>query len=210
MGPCGGRLSGCRGARVHPDAVLIEFDTDRLRLRQWRASDRAPFATLNTDPCVMRYFPAPLTRAGSDAMADRCQELIAQQGWGLWAVQRRDLGEFIGFVGLHVPRPELPCSPCIEIGWRLSARHWGQGFATEAARGALRVGFELLHLDEIVSFTAQGNDRSRAVMGRLRMLEDRHTFEHPSVPRHTGLRTHCLYRLSRGRYTACLRQPHPT
>ncbi len=150
-------------------AELIEFDTGRLRLRQWRAADRMPFAALNADPRVMEFFPAPLDHIESDTMADRCQSLITERGWGFWAVEIKKTREFIGFVGLHTPDPDLPFSPCVEIGWRLAFCYWGKGFATEAARGALRVGFESLGLPEIVSFTAVGNLRSRAVMERLGM-----------------------------------------
>ncbi|OZA26902.1 MAG: GNAT family N-acetyltransferase [Hydrogenophilales bacterium 17-64-11] len=178
----------------------IEFDTRHLRLRQWCAADREPFAALNADPKVMEFFPALLSRAESDGMADRCQALIAERGWGFWAVETRTLHEFTGFVGLHIPAPELPFSPCVEVGWRLAAKHWGKGFATEAARGALRVGFEQLGLLEIVSFAAADNFRSRAVMERLGMLETRETFEHPTIPVGHVLRKHCLYRLSRGQW----------
>lgn len=175
----------------------IEFDTARLRLRQWCAADREPFAALNADPKVMEFFPALLTRAESDALADRCQTYITERGWSFWAVETKTTHEFIGFVGLHTPAPDLPFSPCVEVGWRLAAKHWGKGFATEAARGALRVGFEQLGLLEIVSFTTVGNIRSRAVMERLGMIETKETFEHPKIPVGHVLRRHCLYRLSR-------------
>lgn len=92
-------------------AELIEFDTERLRLRQWCAADREPFAALNADPKVMEFYPAPLGHAESDAMANRCQALIAERGWGFWAVETKDTQEFIGFVGLHTPAQELPFSP---------------------------------------------------------------------------------------------------
>jgi RimJ/RimL family protein N-acetyltransferase len=179
---------------------LIEFSTERLFLRQWRIADREPFAALNADQQVMEFFPAPLDRSASDAMVDRCQSLIAERGWGLWAVETRDTQDFIGFVGLHIPSADLPFSPCVEIGWRLAVQYWGQGFATEAAKGALRVGFELLGLSEIVSFTAVSNLRSRAVMERLGMQEAEETFEHPSVPVNSPLRQHCLYRLSHAQW----------
>jgi RimJ/RimL family protein N-acetyltransferase len=178
----------------------IEFDTDRLRLRQWRADDREPFAQLNSDPRVMAFFPCLLDRAASDAMAERIQSLINERGWGFWATELKSTGEFIGFVGLHVPIAELPFAPCVEIGWRLAHRHWGHGYATEAARGALRVGFDMLQLSEIVSFTAVGNARSRAVMERLGMLPRAETFQHPALPVGHPLREHCLYRLSRARW----------
>lgn len=174
---------------------LIEFETSRLRLRQWRQADREPFAAMNADPKVMKFFPSLLDRAASDAMADRCQSQITERGWGLWAVEKRDTSQFMGFVGLHIPIAELPFSPCVEIGWRLASRYWGRGFATEAARGALHVGFELVGLTEIVSFTAVCNFRSRAVMERLGMRKSG-SFEHPRVPVESQLCEHCLYRLS--------------
>lgn len=177
--------------------VPIEFETQRLFLRQWRAADRAPFAALNADAIGMAHFPAPLTRERSDAMADHCERFIAERGWGAWAAEIRETGEFIGCVGLNIPRDELPVSPCVEILWRLARAHWRQGFATEAARGALRVAFEVLGLPEIVSFTVPSNARSRAVMERLGMQMDTGTFEHPGVPVGHTLRTHCNYRLSR-------------
>jgi RimJ/RimL family protein N-acetyltransferase len=62
--------------------VVIEFETPRLLLRQWRAADREPFAALNADPAVMAHFPAPLTRQESDATADRCERFIRERGWG--------------------------------------------------------------------------------------------------------------------------------
>ena len=188
-------------------AEIIEFETDRLRLRQWLATDREPFAALNADPRVMEFFPATLDRATSDAMADYCEALIAKRGWGFWAAEIKGSGQFIGFIGLHTPSSDLPFSPCVEIGWRLAFEHWGKGYASEAARGALQVGFEFLDLPEIVSFTAVRNLRSRAVMERLGMREAPSTFEHPHISVDSPLRLHCLYRLSRDHWQ---RMPHNT
>jgi RimJ/RimL family protein N-acetyltransferase len=173
----------------------IELETERLRLRQWKPADCAPFAALNADPKVMEYFPSLLTRESSDGMADRCESLIAERGWGLWAAETKADRAFIGFIGLHIPSADLPFSPCVEVGWRLAFAYWGKGLATEGARAALRVGFERLDLSEIVSFTAVGNRRSRAVMERLGMSEAG-TFEHPQIPEDSALRQHCLYRLA--------------
>jgi RimJ/RimL family protein N-acetyltransferase len=174
---------------------IIEFKTDRLFLRQWRQEDRAPFARLNADPEVMAWFPDLLDRQASDALMDRCQALIEERGWGFWAVEIRGSGEFLGFVGLHVPVQALPFSPCVEIGWRLAKAYWGRGLACEAAQGALRVGFDTLGLQEIVSFTALLNLRSQRLMQRLGMRREASTFEHPLVPQGHPLREHCLYRL---------------
>ena len=174
----------------------IEFCTERVQMRQWRATDREPFAQLNADPRVMEFFPSTIDRQASDAAIDRWQQQIDERGWGLWAAELAS-NEFIGFVGLQVPTAPLPFAPCVEVGWRLAHAHWGKGYATEAARGALRVGFDRLGLREIVSFTAVGNMRSRAVMERLGMREDEATFEHPNIAEGSPLREHCLYRITR-------------
>jgi len=178
----------------------IELVTDRLRLRQWRDEDREPFSELNADSRVMEFFPAVLSRADSNALVDRCESLIREQGWGFWAVEKRDTDEFIGFVGLNRPAYDLPFTPCVEIGWRLGFDHWGKGYATEAANSALRTGFERLAFPEIVSFTSVDNKRSRAVMERLHMRDTNETFDHPMVPPGSPLRLHCLYRLSRAQW----------
>lgn len=181
--------------------TAIEFDTERLRLRQWHHADYARFAQMNADPTVMAFFPKALSANASDALAHRCALLIEAQGWGLWAAEEKASGHFIGFIGLHASALALPFAPCVEVGWRLAARYWGQGFATEGARGALRVGFEQLGLREIVSFTARDNTRSLAVMRRLGMREAG-WFEHPLVPQGHPLRPHVLYRLSSEDYDA--------
>jgi RimJ/RimL family protein N-acetyltransferase len=181
--------------------ALIEFETERLQLRQWIESDREPFARLCSDPQVMEFYPNPLDRTASDAMVDRVRALITDRGWGLWAVELKADKQFIGYVGLHIPGYDLPCSPCVEIGWRLAGEYWGKGYATEAAKSVLEVGFDRLHLPEIVSFTATINRRSRAVMERLGMNLDAETFEHPIVPAGHILREHVLYRLSREKWS---------
>ena len=176
---------------------LLEPETARLKLRQWRDSDRQPFAEMNADPRVMEYFSGMLDRAQSDALADRIQSLIKERGWGFWALERKSDEMFLGFIGIHSPSSKLPCSPCIEIGWRLAYPYWGRGYATEAGRMALQTGFKQLGFDQIVSFTALRNHRSRALMQRLGMVDTGENFMHPDVPEDSGLKEHCLYRMSR-------------
>ena len=111
--------------------------TPRLVLRRWRAADRAPFAAMNADPAVMAYFPSTLTRAESDALADAIEAHVAARGFGLWAVEIPGIEPFAGYVGLSVPTFTASFMPCVEIGWRLAAEHWGRGHATEAASAVL-------------------------------------------------------------------------
>ena len=177
-----------------------EIRTPRLRLRAWRAGDREPFARMNADPRVMEHFPAPLSAAESDALLERIRAHFAARGFGLWALEVAGGADFAGFVGLSVPGFEAPSTPCVEIGWRLAAEHWGRGYATEAARAALAFGFEDLGLAEVVSFTVPANERSRRVMERLGMRRDPGAdFDHPALPAGHRLRRHVLYRLARAR-----------
>jgi ribosomal-protein-alanine N-acetyltransferase len=179
---------------------VAELRTDRLLLRHWRESDRAPFAALNADPEVMLHFPAPMSREESDALVDVIAAGMERDGWGWWALEVRDTGAFIGFTGLKAVTFEAHFTPAVEIGWRLAREAWGYGYATEAARAAARFGFENLGLDEIVSFTAVANAPSRAVMERLGMTHDPGgDFDHPRVPEGSPLRRHVLYRLRASR-----------
>jgi ribosomal-protein-alanine N-acetyltransferase len=174
--------------------------TPRLILRRWRPSDRAPFAALNADPMVMAHFPAPLTAGESDALAEAIEAKMAARGFGLWALDIPGVAPFAGFVGLSVPTFAAPFTPCVEVGWRLAAAHWGCGYATEAARAVLVHAWDTLALPEVVSFATVDNARSRAVMERLGMRYDpADDFEHPGLPAGHPLRPHVLYRLARPR-----------
>ncbi|MGE6914480.1 GNAT family N-acetyltransferase [Achromobacter kerstersii] len=177
-------------------SLSLEVETPRLVLRQWRADDRKPFAAMNADPRVTEFL-LPLSASESDALAGRLAAGIDEHGWGFWAVEAPGVAPFVGFVGIKPMPPALPFAPGVEIGWRLAQPYWGRGYAIEAAEAALRVGFEQVGLNEIVAFTAVGNQRSRAVMDKLGMLADADMFDHPAVPIGHPLQQHVLYRLRR-------------
>ncbi|WP_019144277.1 GNAT family N-acetyltransferase [Aeromicrobium massiliense] len=169
--------------------------TARLRLRPWRAEDREPFAVLNADPVVMEHFPSTLDREQSDALADRIATGLDERGWGLWALEVPGVTPFAGFVGLAVPRFDAAFTPAVEVGWRLARPWWGRGYAPEAAREAVRFGLDELGLEEVVSFTAVGNARSRRVMEKVGLTHDpADDFDHPDLPDGHRLRRHVLYR----------------
>jgi RimJ/RimL family protein N-acetyltransferase len=175
-----------------------EVHTDRLLMRQWRADDRPRFAALNADPDVMEFFPARLSREESDAFVDRIEARFAEHGWGLWAVEVPGVAPFIGFVGLNPMPPGVPCSPAVEVGWRLAKEHWGNGYATEGGIAALGVAFDDFGLSEVVSMTSKLNTRSSNVMHRLGMRRSpADDFDHPSLPAGHRLQPHVLYRIDR-------------
>ena len=178
------------------------LETPRLFLRPWRASDREPFARLNSDPRVMEFFPALLTPDETYASMDRIEVHHQSHGFGLLAVELRSTGEFIGYVGLAIPGFEAAFMPCVEIGWRLAAEHWGRGYATEGAQALMHHAFTTLMLSEVVSFTVPTNLRSRRVMEKLGMTRNpSEDFDHPRIPEGNPLRRHVLYRLSRSKET---------
>ena len=133
-------------------------------------------------------------------MVDRIEMLFEANGWGLWATEVAATEEFIGFVGL-MPWDELFDEPMVEVGWRLAAAHWGQGYATEAAIACLDHGFNRVGLDEIVSLTATINGPSQRIMQKIGMITDpSDDFDHPRCE--GALRPHVLYRAQRSSWTA--------
>jgi len=182
----------------------VVITTPRLLLRTFREDDLPAYAALNADPAVVEFLGGePLTREYSDEIAAWANGVHDAEGIGLLAVERRDDGAFLGFVGLAAPSFEADFTPCVEVGWRLAVDAWGHGYATEAARVALAFGFDERGLDEILSWTVPANVRSRAVMERIGMTRDpADDFDHPNIAVGSPLRRHVLYRLSRERWLA--------
>ena len=168
----------------------------RLILRPWRAEDLGPLFGINGDPESMRHFAGVMTRAQSDAWAERMQTHIEAHGWGFWAVEERGGAPFVGVVGLMTIPWEARFTPAVEIGWRIAPAFRRRGFAEEAARTALDFAFGTLDLPEVVAFTVPGNEASWRLMERLGMRADG-GFDHPRLPAGHPLRRHVLYRLAR-------------
>jgi RimJ/RimL family protein N-acetyltransferase len=180
---------------VVQEAVTLE--TERLRLRPWREQDRPPFAALNADAAVMEWFPFRLDTAQSDALASLIEQRMADNGWGMWAVEVPGVADFIGFVGLNDASEQLGYQ-AIEVGWRLAREHWGHGYAPEAAIASLAYGFDVLEVAEIVAFTPTGNLKSRRVMEKIGMTHDGgRDFDHPRIPPDSPLVRHVLYAIER-------------
>lgn len=184
------------------------LETERLIVRNWRDADRDLFFEINSDPAVMAFFAFRRDRKEADAFFDHLRSLIAETGFGFYALERKDNGETIGFSGLARTdlAPHIPLGT-VEIGWRLVERHWKRGFASEAAAALLRYGFDQLKLDEIVSFAVQNNNRSTAVMERIGMTRDADgDFDHPRVPdTKPHLQRHVLYRMTSPQWHAANR-----
>ncbi|CAM4153650.1 N-acetyltransferase domain-containing protein [Kerstersia similis] len=169
--------------------------TERLLLRPWCDADLEPFAALNADPLVMRFFPATLQRKASDVLASGLRAAFRSQGYGIWAVEVPGQASFIGFVGLAIPQFDAHFTPCMELAWRLSSQWWGQGIAPEAARAVQAYAFDTLGRNELVAYTLSENRPSRRVMEKLGMTHDpAEDFDHPLLPAGHPMARHVLYR----------------
>lgn len=184
----------------------IILSTDRLILRTWKPSDILPMTAISSDPKVMEHFPALQDNAATEALIAHINHHYEQFGYALYATEIKETHEFIGFVGLNHPRFTIPNFqpkglPIVEIGWRLAAKHWKQGYATEAAKAVLHYAFTELDLHEIISFTVTANTKSRRVMEKIGLHHsEADDFDHPNLQDDSPLKRHVLYRLTRDEY----------
>lgn len=174
-------------------AIKIFAETERLVLREWTHADIPPFAAINSNPDVMRYYPDVLTESETEAFYDRIQAEFERMGWGLHAVELKSTGVFIGYVGLHEIGFDADFTPGIEIGWRLDAGYHNQGYATEAAIKVLELARRMA-LEKVYSFTAVVNKPSERVMQKIGM-EKLGEFDHPNLSRDSPLLRHVLYQI---------------
>jgi RimJ/RimL family protein N-acetyltransferase len=139
--------------------------TERLLLRGFTQDDFEPFATIVSDPEVVRYLDngEPITR-------EECWRGMALfvghwhlRGYGWWAVEDRESGDFLGRIGLYNPEGW----PGIEVGWLLRRDVWGAGLATEGARAALDFAFEVVGADHVISIIDAHNARSIRVAEKI-------------------------------------------
>ena len=176
----------------------MELETERLILRRWKEADIEPFFKITSDPEVRRYYPNVLTINETKSLVTRIESHFVKESFGLWALELKSTGEFIGYTGLSKPTFEAHFMPCVEIGWQIARRYWGQGYAPEAANKALEDGFVRIGLDEIVSFTTVSNDKSIRVMEKLGMHRNpKDDYLHPFLPEGHPLKPHVLFRLKK-------------
>ncbi len=168
------------------------ISTERLVLRSWLPSDIEPFAKMNEDDDVMKYFPKKLNKNETIAWIEKNRLNFVNYQFGLFAVEHKLTKEFIGYTGFAVPTFESFFTPCVEIGWRYKKEVWGNGYATEAATACLAYGFDTLKFETIVSFTSLLNKRSEKLMQRIGMnyIAD---FDHPKIQKDNRLCRHVLY-----------------
>ena len=177
------------------------IQTERLILRLWKPEDMQPYYEINQDPEVIRYLRGPLTMEQVQDFIPAANAHYDRHGYTLWAVEFKETGELIGFIGLNYIDWKAPFTPAVEIAWRLGLHFWGNGYATEGARAVLEYGFMVLGIQKIVSFTVPANTRSIWVMERIGLQRDANgDFNHPKLSLDHPLSQHVLYKLTRDDY----------
>ena len=175
--------------------MSVLFETERIHLRRWEDDDRAPFARMNGDPMIMEYMPRPLTEADSNRLVDRFIQHYDKHGYGLYVLERKEDGAFMGFTGLQKVPFKAAFTPATEIAWRLDYAFWGKGYASEAAKAVLAHGFDAQGLDEIVAFTVHDNVRSIGVMENVGMSRVKGgAFDYPGMAKDHPLGSFVLYK----------------
>lgn len=174
------------------------ISTSRLILRPWKEDDKIPFFQINQDNNVLEFLPGPMSEEQINNFMQYQNLQLENRKYMLWAVELREIGELIGYIGLNYFDHPTHFSPAVEIGWRLGSQYWGYGYATEGALACLDYGFNLLSINQIVAFTVPDNLRSRKVMEKIGMVQDiEGTFAHPKLPMNHRLSKHVLYRIHR-------------
>ena len=174
--------------------MSVVFETDRIQLRHWKDEDRQQFARMNGDPLIMEYLPRPLTEKDSNHLVDKFEKHFDKHGYGLYALERKEDGAFMGFTGLQKVGFKAGFTPATEIAWRLDYEYWGKGYASEAAREVLARGLSDLGLDKVVAFTVHDNTRSIGVMEKIGMKKVKGgEFAYPTLPKDHPLGSFVLY-----------------
>ena len=143
----------------------VALETERLVLRQFRNSDHDAYAEICADPEVMRYLGTGVTLSHMDAWRSMAAILGHWRllGYGMFAIELKETGELLGRAGFLDP----PGWPGFEVGWVLGRRHWGKGYAVEAARPCVDYAFRVLERECVISLIRPDNHRSIKVAERL-------------------------------------------
>lgn len=170
------------------------FTSERLGFRNWKGDDVLKMAAINSDPDVMKFFPALQDEAQTQSFIKRMQKQYEDKGFTYFAAELLSNKEFIGFIGLSVPTFEAEFTPCVDMGWRLNKKYWNNGYATEGAKRCLEYAFNVLELDKVVAICPEINKPSEGVMQKIGMKK-KLTFSHPLLQDNDRLQACVLYEI---------------
>jgi RimJ/RimL family protein N-acetyltransferase len=173
------------------------IDTSRLRLRPWTEADVPEFMRVTNTPAVMEYLGGVQVPETFLAGFHRVSTSQAENGFCFWIVERLDDHALLGCCGFKIANIG-PVIGEIEIGWRLRADAWGQGYGQEAAQACLAWAWQNLSCPRVVAITATENRKSRRLMEKLGMQRlPELDFAHPDLPPESPIRLHVTYGIAR-------------
>jgi RimJ/RimL family protein N-acetyltransferase len=159
-------------AQPKPGAALAQLsgpvvETPRLKLRQWRGADVAPYTAMLGDPGIARFITVD-GKPVDDVMTGWRHTVVMAGHWaihgvGMFAVEEKHSGQFVGRVGPWFP----PTWPDFEIGWGITREAQGRGYATEAARAAIDWAFANFEIAQVIHCIDRENTASQGVARRL-------------------------------------------
>lgn len=143
------------------------FETDRLKLRELTLNDAKILEQIFSDPIAMEYYPSSKGTEATKNWIKKSQKSYEKNGFGLWAVVRKDNEQVIGDCGITMQMIDGKEEP--EIGYHILRNQWGQGYATEAAEACKNYAFSTLGIEEVFSYTRAKNTASRRVAEKIGM-----------------------------------------
>jgi ribosomal-protein-alanine N-acetyltransferase len=165
----------------------FEVLTDRLRLRPYRQDDVALLEPMLSDPVHMRWYPAPYSHEQVVDWVERRLASYERVGFGMWIVEERSSGGFLGTAG---PTEQIVEGVReVELGWHVRKERWGDGIAVEAASASRDWAWGHLDLDHLIALVRPENRQSARVAEKIGMHVDREV-------EHMRLRHH-VYRMDR-------------
>ena len=173
----------------------IHIETERLILREWEESDLKDFARMNGDPMVMQYLPRLLDEKASKRHIKEFQKHFKKYGYGLYVLELKDTGEFVGFTGLKNLEIDVPFAPAVELAWRIDYEYWGKGYGSEAAKAVMEYAFNDLGMKELIAFTVYDNERTIHLMDKLGFeYQEGKDFDYPALKKGHPLGRFVLYK----------------
>ncbi len=149
--------------------MVKTIETERLILRAWQDEDLPIFARINSDPLIMEYMPRILPPADSDKLAVHFSEHIEKHGFGMYALETKESGEFVGTVGLNTVEFKAHFTPAVEVAWRLDYGAWGKGYATEAVQAVVSWAVEQPSIMRVWALCDVDNIASARVLEKVGM-----------------------------------------
>lgn len=146
------------------------IETERLLLRELNLSDAAGMFELDSNPNVHIFLGKKPVKNSAESIAqiENIQQQYKDFGIGRWAVVLKETNEFLGWSGIKFITNEINNHiDFYEIGYRFIEKHWGKGYASEAAKAFIEYAFNEIKTDYLYAYADEGNKNSRKILEKL-------------------------------------------